>query len=174
MTVYQPREDSHLLAKEILERELSGKRCLDMGTGSGIIAEKMLRSGAEEVVAVDINPEAVEEAKEKLEGYENSEVFQSDLFENVEGKFDLIAFNPPYLPGVDVDEGDFEDQEIWRGGESGEEFTEEFLEVARDYLVEDGEVVFIVSSLSDFKVEDYEVLNTEQLWFEDLYLLRFK
>lgn len=174
MTVYQPREDSRLLAKEILERDLSDKRCLDMGTGSGIIGEKMLSSGADEVVAVDINPEAVEEAKEKLEKYENSKVFQSDLFENVEGKFDLIAFNPPYLPGVDIEEEDLEDQKIWRGGESGEEFTEEFLEVAKDYLAEGGEVVFIVSSLSDFKVQDYEILNTKQLWFEDLYLLRSK
>ena len=174
MTVYQPREDSRLLAKEILERDLNGKKCLDMGTGSGIIGEKMLRSGAEEVVAVDINDEAVEEAREKILDYENAEVFQSDLFENVDGKFDIIAFNPPYLPGVDFEDGDLEGQEIWRGGESGEEFTEQFLKASEDYLEEGGEVIFVVSSLSDFEVDDYELLNTEQLWFEDLYLLRFK
>lgn len=173
MTVYQPREDSHLLAKKILEKDLSGKKCLDMGTGSGIIAEKMVRSGAEKVVAVDINEEAVEEAREKLDEYENVEVFQSDLFENVDRKFDLIAFNPPYLPGAG-DESDLEGEEIWRGGESGEEFTEQFLKASEDYLSENGEVIFVVSSLSDFDVSDYEVLDTEQLWFEDLSVLRFE
>lgn len=171
MTVYQPREDSHLLAKEILERDLEGKRCLDMGTGSGIIAGKMVKSGAREVIAADINSEAVKEASEKLEDYENVEVVESDLFENVEGKFDLIAFNPPYLPGDDLDE-DLDGREIWRGGDSGEEFTEEFLETAREFLSEDGEILFIVSSLSDFDCSNYEILDTEELWFEDIYLLR--
>ncbi len=171
MTVYQPREDSNLLAKQILEKDLEGQRCLDMGTGTGIIGEKMVRSGAEEVVAADINPEAVEEASERLEDHQNVEVVQSDLFENIEGKFDLIAFNPPYLPGEDLDE-DIDDREIWRGGDSGEEFTEEFLETARDYLKEDGEIIFVVSSLSDFDCSDYEILDTEELWFEDIYILR--
>lgn len=171
MTVYQPREDSHLLAKKILEKDLSGKRCLDMGTGSGIIAEKMVRSGAEEVIAVDINEEAVEEAREKLGEYDNVQVFQSDLFENIDEEFNLIAFNPPYLPGAG-DESDLEGEEIWRGGESGGEFTEQFLKASKDYLKEDGEVIFVVSSLSDFDASDFEVLDTEQLWFEDLYVLK--
>lgn len=171
MTVYQPREDSNLLAKQILEKDLEGMRCLDMGTGSGIIAEKMIRVGAEHVVAADINPEAVEEASEKLEDKENVEVVESDLFENVEGKFDLIAFNPPYLPGDELDE-DMEDREIWRGGDSGEEFTEEFHGTAREYLKEGGEILFVVSSLSDFDVSEYEIVDTKELWFEDIYVLR--
>lgn len=171
MTVYQPREDSQLLAKQILEMDLDGKRCLDMGTGTGIVAGKMVRSGAEDVVAADINPEAVEEASEKLEDHDNVEVVESDLFENVEGDFDVIAFNPPYLPGDDLDE-DVDDREIWRGGDSGEEFTEEFLETARERLKEGGEILFIVSSLSDFDRSNYEIVDTKQLWFEDIYLLR--
>jgi len=171
MTVYQPREDSNLLAKQILEKDLEGQKCLDMGTGSGIIAEKMVRSDAENVVAADVNPEAVEEASEKLEDKENVEVIESDLFENVEGKFDLIAFNPPYLPGDELDE-DMEGREIWRGGESGEEFTEEFLQTAKQHLTSQGEIMFVVSSLSDFDISDYEIVDTKELWFEDIYVLR--
>ena len=171
MTVYQPREDSNLLAKQILEKDLEGMRCLDMGTGSGIMAEKMIRVGAEHVVAADINPEAVEEASEKLEDKENVEVVESDLFENVDGKFDLIAFNPPYLPGDELDE-DMKDREIWRGGDSGEEFTAEFLGTAREYLKDGGEILFVVSSLSDFDVSEYEIVDTKELWFEDIYVLR--
>lgn len=171
MTVYQPREDSQLLAKYVLECDLEEKNCLDMGTGTGIIAGKMVRSDAKNVVAADINPEAVEEASEKLKEYENVNVKESDLFENIDGKFDFIAFNPPYLPGDELDE-DVDDREIWRGGDSGEEFTEEFLQVAREHLKDGGEIVFVVSSLSDFDRSEYEILDTESLWFEDLYLLR--
>ncbi|MFB6241854.1 MAG: HemK2/MTQ2 family protein methyltransferase [Candidatus Nanosalina sp.] len=168
MSVYQPSDDSKLLAKAVLEKDLSGKRCLDMGTGSGIIARKMVHSGAEEVVAVDKNPEAVKEAKENLEDLEKVEVRESNLFSSVEGKFDLIAFNPPYLP----DEEGVEDDDDLFGGESGEELTETFLERSGDYLSERGEVHFVVSSSSGFDVENYEIVDTEKLWFEDLYVLK--
>lgn len=168
MTVYQPREDSNILAKAVLERDLSGKRCLDMGTGTGIIALKMIHAGAEEVAAVDKNPEAVEEAGEKLEDQEEAEVFESDLFSEVEGKFDLIAFNPPYLPEDD----DVEDDGELFGGESGEELTERFLEEADEHLAEDGDVLFVVSSSSDFDRDGYEIVDTEKLWFEDLFVLK--
>lgn len=170
MTVYQPREDSELLAKAVLEMDLSeGDRCLDMGTGTGFIASKMVDSGAGQVLAVDVNPEAVQEASEKLEDHENVEVRESDLFENVDGVFDLIAFNPPYLPD---DEEDVDDDGMWVGGETGEELTEEFLDEAGDYLSENGFVIFIVSSTSDFEVDGYEIVDTEKLWFEDLYVLK--
>lgn len=142
-----------------------------MGTGSGIIAEKMVRAGAESVVAADINPEAVQEASDKLEDNENVKVIESDLFENLEGEYDLIAFNPPYLPGDELDE-DMEDREIWRGGDSGEEFTEEFIDTAKEYLKDGGEILFVVSSLSDFDVSEYEIMDTKELWFEDIYVLR--
>jgi release factor glutamine methyltransferase len=168
MTVYQPREDSKLLAKAILERDLSGKRCLDMGTGTGIIARKMVHAEAEEVVAVDKNPEAVEEASEKLKDHEEIEVFESDLFSEVEGKFDLIAFNPPYLP----EDKDVEDEGELFGGASGEELTEKFLKKSGDCLKDDGEVLFVVSSKSGFDRDGYEIVDTEKLWFEDLFVLK--
>jgi release factor glutamine methyltransferase len=168
MSVYQPRVDSKLLAKAVLERDLSGKRCLDMGTGTGIIALKMLHSDAEEVVAVDKNPDAVEQATEKLEDKDEAEVFESDLFTQVERKFDLIAFNPPYLP----EDEEVEDEGELYGGESGEELTEKFLEKAGDYLTEDGEVIFVVSSKSGFDTDGYEIVDTEKLWFEDLFVLK--
>jgi release factor glutamine methyltransferase len=168
MTVYQPREDSKLLAKAVLERDLSGKRCLDMGTGTGIIALKMIHAGAEEVVAVDKNPEAVDEARSKLQDFDEAEVFKSDLFGKVESQFDLIAFNPPYLP---EEEGLEDDGELF-GGESGEELTEKFLEQAEKYLAEDGYVLFVVSSNSGFDTEEYDIVDTEKLWFEDLLVLK--
>jgi len=173
MSVYTPREDSRLLAKQVLEKNIEGKKCLDIGTGTGIIAEKMAKSGAEKTEATDTNPEALKKAEKKLKKYENVEIHQSDLFEQVHGKFDLICFNPPYLPESNEDK-DTEGEETWNGGESGKELTEKFLDQADKYLKENGEILFVVSSLSDFRVDGYDVIDTKKLWFEDIYVLKTK
>jgi release factor glutamine methyltransferase len=174
MTVYEPAEDSFLLKNYISELELEGKKVLDMGTGSGFIALEMAEKGAE-VTAVDKNLEAVKTVDRKAAEKEiEIEARESDLFENVEQKFDLIAFNPPYLPG----EKGVGDEEIWRGGEKGTELTERFLENIDSYLTEEGYAVVILSSRADHEriTEKYEleILRTEKLWFETLFLARYK
>ena len=78
-------------------------RVLDMGTGSGLLAIAAARF-AEEVVAVDINPEAVRCAEKNVRTHGVSErisVLQGDLFLPVSPGtlFDVILFNPPYLEG---------------------------------------------------------------------------
>jgi release factor glutamine methyltransferase len=172
MTVYSPGQDSYLLASVIEEKDLEGLRCLEIGTGSGFLSEKMLERGAEEVVAVDVNPEAVQQASNRLERYDNVEIFVSDMFEDVEGLFDLIIFNPPYLPD---EESEIGDEEIWAGGEQGVEVTKDFLEKASDFLTEDGKAFFVASSLADLEAfSDNEVVCSEKLWFEKLYVMKFE
>lgn len=174
MTVYNPGEDSFLLKNYISELDLEGKKVLDMGTGSGILALEMAEKGAE-VTAADINPEAVENVsgKAKKEGLE-IKVKKSDLFENIEEKFDLILFNPPYLPG----EKGVGDEEIWHGGEKGIELTERFLDEIDKYLTEDGYALMVLSSRADYMsaVEEYnsEIVESKELWFETLYIARYK
>jgi release factor glutamine methyltransferase len=134
----------------------------------------MAEKGAE-VTAVDKNLEAVKTVDRKAAEKEiEIEARESDLFENVEQKFDLIAFNPPYLPG----EKGVGDEEIWRGGEKGTELTERFLENIDSYLTEEGYAVVILSSRADHEriTEKYEleILRTEKLWFETLFLARYK
>ncbi|MEK7185695.1 MAG: 50S ribosomal protein L11 methyltransferase [Patescibacteria group bacterium] len=79
--------------------DVSGKKVLDIGTGTGVQAIHSAKSGAEMVVATDINPEAVECAKfnVSLNGFENKiTVFKSDLFKSVpKEKFDVIIANLP-------------------------------------------------------------------------------
>ncbi len=176
MTVYSPGEDSFLLENFLEDLELEGKKVLDMGTGSGIQAIKAAEKGAD-VTAADINPEALEEARENASEKnveERIDFVESDLFENIEGKFDLIVFNPPYLPG---EEG-VGDEEIWRGGEKGIEVTERFLSRVEGYLGEEGECLVILSSLAEYNelVErnGLELVEEEKLWFENLYIARFK
>lgn len=170
MTVYSPAEDTYLLAS-VIPDDLEDKNCLEIGTGSGYIAEEIAEKNPEKVTAVDINPEAVKEASERLKDFENTEIFVSDLFDSVKGKFDVIVFNPPYLPGEASNIGD---EEIWSGGEKGGEVTERFLENVESYLTEDGKVFFIVSSLSDLDLDEFEVLSSKKLWFETIYAVGFQ
>lgn len=138
--IYQPGEDSYLLEPEV-EKRASGKRVLDVGTGSGIQAQAAWRVGASEVLAVDIDPEVVSSLKE-----ENFSVQKSDLLQNVYGQFDLIIFNPPYLP-ADSREDD-ESARATSGGKKGDEIIVKFLESVGEHLAPGGEVLLVVSSLT--------------------------
>jgi release factor glutamine methyltransferase len=175
VTVYRPGEDTYLVLEHLEGLDLDGKRFLDMGTGNGEIALKAAEKGAE-VVAADVNPEALSFAREKAEerGLVNRISFvESDLFEDVEGEFDVIMFNPPYLPG---EEG-LGDEDIWRGGEKGVEVTEGFLQRVPDFLAEGGEALVVVSSRSEIDelVDSFDLslVSSEKIWFEELKLFSF-
>jgi release factor glutamine methyltransferase len=87
---------SHLLGQAVLDEVREGDRVLDMGTGSGVNAI-LAASKAATVVAVDINPSAVEAARANANANGvDVEVRESDVFENVDGAFDLIVFDPPF------------------------------------------------------------------------------
>lgn len=173
MQVYEPREDSWLLEKSVLEESLAGKKCLDLGTGSGIQAKAMLKQGAREVWAADINPEALKAAKKSALGIK---AVESDLFSALgKEKFDLISFNPPYVPsdGIKFIEAD--------GGENGREVIDRFLQEFPNHLGKEGIVLLLVSSLN--KPEEIEkllekkgfecnVVQRQKLFFEELQVLR--
>ncbi len=167
--IYEPAEDSYLLQEEVKKFVKPGMKVLDIGVGSGILAETAKNIGAE-VLAVDINPEAVEHVRRK--GI-NSIV--SDLFSNVEDKFDLIIFNPPYLPREEMEPED--SQLATTGGEKGNEVIERFLKEANNYLLEDGKILLLFSSLTPniiklFEKYDYKyrMLSEQKIPFEVLYV----
>lgn len=89
---------SFLLGEAVLAEAREDDRVLDMGTGSGVNAI-LAASVAHQVVAVDINPAAVEAARRnaELNGVaDRVQVGLSDVFASVEGEFDLIVFDPPF------------------------------------------------------------------------------
>lgn len=93
--VFPPTSDTYLLADNI--RNLSGKRFLDLTTGSGVHAVIAGSEGATGV-AVDINPKAVANASENIQtaNITGITVLQSDLYTNIPPqKFDLVVCNPP-------------------------------------------------------------------------------
>lgn len=167
--IYEPREDSYLLNDYIKTLDLYGKKFLEIGVGSGLITKSAKEKGAE-VTAVDINKEALNQLDNEIDKIE------SDLFENVNEKFDLIVFNPPYLPGANH-EKNLEGSETWHGGEKGTEVSRRFLKECKDYLRHDGQAYIVASSLSDFEKleEDFslEAVEEKALFFEKLFLLRY-
>lgn len=170
--VYAPAEDTFLLLGAL--RVGRDDKVLEMGSGTGVIAVHCAKGGAW-VTAADINEAAVNCTK--LNASINDvlvNVVQSDMFSSVEGKFDLIIFNPPYLRGEADDVKDLS----WAGGPSGTEGLHRFLEQAMDHLEENGRIVIITSSdmdqnalgkvLRSFMVKE---LASMRLFFEELKVL---
>ncbi len=149
--VYVPREDTYLLVEATRDEVDREDEVLDMGTGTGILA-LIAAKDCEKVVGVDVDKKALELAKEnaRRNDIENVEFVQSDLFEEVDGKFDLVVFNPPYLPG-EVREENFQGSEQWFGGETGREVIGRFSEELDDHLSGDGRALVMVSSLTGFE-----------------------
>lgn len=95
--VYPGGIDSELTIEAI--GDTSGKTVLDLCTGTGVVAVKAAQMGASKVVAVDLNPEAVKNAKlnAKKFGLTQIDVREGSLFEPITDEtFDIIAINPPY------------------------------------------------------------------------------
>lgn len=169
--IYSPSDDSCLLEEQI-KKYSKEKKFLDMGSGSGIQASAAKLAGASSILAVDINEEAIRILKNKC-----IPAIKSDLFSNIskESKFDIIAFNPPYLP-----EDKREDKEsalATTGGKDGDEIIMRFLKQAKSHLNRNGFILLVLSSLtprhrimqllSELKMEK-EVLSEKKIFMESL------
>ncbi|NJE85588.1 methyltransferase domain-containing protein [Thermococcus sp. CX2] len=173
--VYEPAEDTFLLAENLAVKK--GDVALDVGTGTGIIALLMARK-AKFVLGIDINPLAVELAREnaRLNGIKNAEFRVSDLFENVEGKFDIITFNAPYLPGEPEEPIDL----ALVGGETGREVLDRFINEVKNYLKPGGTVQIVQSSITGIEetLRNLEAVGLrgkiaakKHVFFEDIVLI---
>jgi release factor glutamine methyltransferase len=167
--IYEPAEDSYLLQKQVRKFSKKGMKVLDVGTGSGIQAQTAKERGAE-VLALDINPECVDHCK-KLK----INTILSNLFENIKDKFDLIIFNPPYLPEEPLEPED--SRLATTGGKKGNEILEQFLKEVKEYLNKEGKVLILFSSLTPdvdkiIKKNNlkFEKLSEEKIPFEKLFV----
>jgi 16S rRNA (adenine1518-N6/adenine1519-N6)-dimethyltransferase len=146
--VYEPADDTYLLA-ERLPAEMRGTRVLDVGTGCGILAVISAQRGAD-VVAVEISPQAMSTARlnARLNGVANKvNLVRGDLLSSFRGSaFELITFNPPYLPVARNPRTWLE--RSWSGGPTGRAVTARFLRGLARVLGRNGRVLLVLSSLS--------------------------
>ncbi len=168
--IYEPREDSYFLLSFIGDYE--GKQALDLGTGSGILG-KEAKKKFERVLLADINPKVIEHLHKTIND-PSITIVQSDLFSNIKGTFNLIIFNPPYLPN-DADVKDI----ALDGGPEGYEIIEKFLKDARNHLDKKGKILLLFSSLSKKKkidklLKEHQYVSKEvgkqKLAYETLYV----
>ena len=151
-TVYQPAEDSKLLADTAVDYAEADDWVLDMGTGSGYVAHRFIDETDARVVGSDVNPNACRQAREN-----GVPVVRSDqLTAFRESVFGVVVFNPPYLPTDPEREWNDWMEKALSGGESGREVIEPFLDDLRRVLAPDGDAFLLVSSLTGIDdVRDY-------------------
>ncbi len=173
--VYEPAEDTYLLLKAAMAEARDSDRVLEVGCGNGLISRN-LAPRVREVLATDINPIAVSTVKEY-----GIPVIRADLFRGIKAKFDMVIFNPPYLP---TSEG--EKTAGWMnfaldGGESGRETIERFFEELGSHLTPGGRALILLSSQTGISMVKVTAINlgfevsqvaVERYFFEQLYVFK--
>ncbi|MDP2841713.1 MAG: methyltransferase, partial [Candidatus Methanoperedens sp.] len=147
-SVYEPSEDSYLLAEAALSEIKDKERVLEVGCGSGVISAVIKANTKAAITGIDINPYAAACTKEN-----GVDVIIGDLLSCIKGKFDIIIFNPPYLPDIKEKIAGDKITKNWinvalDGGDDGRRIIYRFLEEAGSRLVEDGRILMVVSSLT--------------------------
>jgi release factor glutamine methyltransferase len=142
--VYSPEADTFLLLDAARAEAKGGDRVLEVGTGSGYIAAELVRGC--DVVATDINPHAVLCARER-----GVEVVRGDLFSGIRSTFDLVIFNPPYLPTQPQERIDDWFEYALDGGESGRVVIERFAADVDRVLAPGGRTLLLISSLTGLR-----------------------
>lgn len=177
--VYPPSDDTYLLVETITLSKIDS--FLEVGCGVGLVTAAAARQ-AKTVVATDISLDAVRNTKENLERnglHHKVSVFQGDLLTAVRAKssFEVIAFNPPYLP---EDGHTSNSDQATIGGPEGTEISEQFLSQAVTHLKSGGRVYLVCSTLADVsKIQRVmesaglrvRISASKKLFYEELHIL---
>ena len=144
-----PRQDTEILVEEVMRYLHDGMHLLDMCTGSGCILLSLLKYSNDcEGTGCDISEKALKVAEENAEMLSlNASFVQSNLFENISGKYEFIVYNPPYIPTGVIptlmeEVRDHEPVSALDGREDGLYFYREIVEKAGEYLYPGGMLFF--------------------------------
>lgn len=172
--VYDPGDDSFLLVEAALEEARPGEKVLEVGTGSGIVS--LFVKDIADVLATDISPYACRNAR--LNGVP---VVRADLYNGICGRFDLVIFNPPYLPTPPEERLRSWLNRAFDGGPTGRHEIARFLKNIDTILVPGGRILTVISSLTGLEetkkmYQEYgfntELVSCEKVPFEKLVVLR--
>lgn len=172
-----PRQDTEISVEKILNIIENNQinNMLEIGCGTGIVSISVDLESSVDVTAVDISEKAIENTrinKEKLNS--KIKIINSDLFSNINEKFDLIYSNPPYIKSCEIENlqvevRDYEPRLALDGGEDGLFFYRSIIKSSPEFLNHKGFLVFeighdeaedICNLMKDkFEVEVYKDLN---------------
>ncbi len=148
--VLVPRLDTEILVDEVVKYVGDDfAKILDMCTGSGCIAitvSDMCDNAT--VVGADISKDAIDIAEDNNKLNQTDVTFiESDLFENVEGLFDVVVSNPPYIKTEEIENLQeevklYDPKLALDGGESGLDFYQRIIKDSKDYLKANGMIFF--------------------------------
>ena len=170
-----PRPETEEMAMMVINSAEDGNAILDLCTGSGAIAitvakELASRGKSVKVTATDISEDALALARENAEANNADIVFlQSDLFERIRGRFDIIVSNPPYIPTEDIENlqrevKDYEPRLALDGGTDGLEIYRRIAEKCKDHLNKGGMLIMEVGAgeaqevVKLFKGDNYSIV----------------
>ena len=170
--VLSPRMETEELIYKVIEyvkkSEKNNLKILDLCTGSGVIAitlKKELEDYPVEIIASDVSVAVLNIAKENANTNKAEVSFiQSDIFENIKDKFDIIVSNPPYI--------DYKDRTTMQDNvlnydphlalfaeEEGMYFYRRIIEEAKEHLTQDGVIFFEIGYDQREKIIELSRLN---------------
>ncbi|OYT63924.1 modification methylase HemK [Methanosarcinales archaeon ex4572_44] len=173
---YAPAEDTYLLLNASLDVVKENDSVLEIGSGCGIISKIIKEKKQVRIIASEINPHAA-----KCTRSNRVETIRTDLLKGIKTTFDVIIFNPPYLPTSKNEKIPGWLNYAFDGGKNGRETINQFLEEAWTHLKVDGRVLTIISSLTDIdqvkkKMDEIgyttSELESEKYFFEKLIVLK--
>lgn len=146
-----------------------GKSVIDMGSGSGIQGIVMGLNGAKQVILTDLSIAAFENSKDNVKRFKLTNkaiVLQGDLFEKVQGKYDLIVFNHPFFSDSTFEELLVSTSRLDRG-----KLIHRFFDEAKQYLNPEGIIVMpyfhIAGPINDPMIQapknGYEVIEEQAI-----------
>lgn len=172
-----PRQDTEISVEKILNIIENNQinNMLEIGCGTGIVSISVDLESSVDVTAVDISEKAMENTRiNKKELNSKIKIINSDLFSNINEKFDLIYSNPPYIKSSEIENlqvevRDYEPRLALDGGEDGLFFYRNIIKSSPEFLNHKGFLVFeighdeaedICNLMKDkFEVEVYKDLN---------------
>lgn len=174
-SVLIPRLDTEILVEEVIKKLKCGMQVLDMCTGSGCIIISLTMQEIDiTAVASDISEEALLVAGKNAERYHRDiKLIQSDLFDKIEGTYDVIVSNPPYISqeemkGLMKEVKDYEPHLALYGREDGLYFYKKIIKDSTAYLNKGGYLFFEIG-WSQAEAVKNEMLLAE---FEDVTIIK--
>ncbi|WP_445475375.1 HemK2/MTQ2 family protein methyltransferase [Methanococcoides methylutens] len=176
--VYDPAEDSYLLADVAIENAKEGMKVLEVGAGTGFVSAVLQKNVDVDLIATEISPIAAACARSS-----GVEVIRADMFNCFKPgtRFDLILFNPPYLPTSEDEKVPGWLNYAFDGGPDGRDAVNRFIDEVPEYLATNGIILILISSLTGieqvkermetcgFKVE---TCDSDSCFFEELIVVK--